>query len=91
MLFRSEKDSRGYTITRKGPIGGELGGLFHHHFGDDPAAQAATTMGGHKYQFKGVTEMSSPAYFKTELSMSIDGGAYKTLGRMLFEKQVPGK
>jgi len=90
-LTMIEKDSRGYTITRKGPIGGELGGLFHHHFGDDPALQPATDMGGHKYQFKGVTEMSSPAYFKTELSVSADGGPYKAFGRMLFEKQVPGK
>jgi hypothetical protein len=35
--------------------------------------------------------MSSPAYFKTELSVSADGGPFKTFGRMLFEKQVPGK
>ncbi|MFN7981282.1 MAG: hypothetical protein U0Q11_05440 [Vicinamibacterales bacterium] len=90
-LTMTEKDSRGFTITRKGPIGGELGGLFHHHFGDDPAAQPATDFGGHKYAFKGVTEMSSPAYFKTELSFSTDGGPYKTFGRMLFEKQLPGK
>lgn len=90
-LTMTEKDSRGYTITRTGKIGGELGGLFHHHFGDDAASQPATELGGHKYQFKGVTEMSSPAYFKTELSVSADGGPYKAIGRMLFEKQIPGK
>jgi len=88
VLTWSEKDSRGYTIVKTGPVGGELGGLFHHHFGDDPA-QPVTTFGGKKIKFKGITEMSSPAYYKTDIQMSIDGAPFVTYGRVMFEKQMP--
>jgi hypothetical protein len=86
----TEKDSRGYTIVRKGSVGGELGGLFHIHFGEDPT-QPVTTFGGKKIKFKGVTEMSSPAYNRTDMQMSIDGAPYVTYGRIMLEKQIPGK
>lgn len=88
VLTWNEKDSRGYTIVKVGPVGGELGGLFHHHFGDDSSA-LATTFAGKKYRFKGVTEMSSPAYFKTDFQISVDGAPFKAFGRMTFEKQLP--
>ncbi|HEY2153828.1 MAG TPA: hypothetical protein VGH34_23685 [Vicinamibacterales bacterium] len=85
ILAWSEKDSRGYTIARTGPVGGELGGTFHHHFGDDPSP-SVTTFGGRKIRFKGVTEMSSPAYYKTDMQLSIDGAPFVTYGRVLLEK-----
>jgi hypothetical protein len=88
VLTWSEKDSRGYTILKAGSVGGELGGLFHHHFGDDPATPA-TTFGGKKIRIKGITEMSSPAYYKTDMQMSIDGAPYVTYGRVMLEKQLP--
>jgi hypothetical protein len=90
VLTWTEKDSRGYTIVKQGPIGGELGGLFHHHFGED-ASTPATTVAGHKYQFKGVSEMSSPAYFKTDLQYSTDGGPFKSFGRVTYDKQLEKK
>jgi hypothetical protein len=88
VLNWTEKDSRGYTIAKQGPVGGELGGLFHHHFGDDPSTPA-TTAAGHNFKFKGVSEMSSPAYFKTDMQVSIDGAPFKTFGRVAYEKQLP--
>jgi hypothetical protein len=88
ILTWTEKDSRGFTIVRKGPVGGELGGLFHHHFGDDPATPV-TTFAGKKIQFKGITEMSSPAFYKTDIQMSIDGAPFVTYGREMLEKQLP--
>jgi len=87
VLTWTEKDSRGYTIVKSGPVGGELGGLFHHHFGDDPATPV-TTVGGKKIRFKGVTEMSSPAYYKTDMQISIDGGPFTSFGRLMLEKQL---
>jgi hypothetical protein len=89
ILTWTEKDSRGYTIVKQGPIGGELGGLFHHHFGEDNAAPA-TTLGGKSYRFKGVSEMSSPAFFKTDLQISENGQPFKSFGRIQFEKQIAG-
>jgi hypothetical protein len=88
-LTWTEKDSRGYTIVEKGPIGGELGGLFHFHFGDD-SATPATTLQGKQYRFKGVVEMSSPNYFKTDLQISEAGAPFKTFGRVTYDKQTPG-
>ena len=85
-LTWTEKDSRGYTIVEKGPIGGELGGLFHFHFGDDASAPA-TTLQGKQYRFKGVVEMSSPDYFKNDLQFSEAGGPFKTFGRITYDKQ----
>jgi hypothetical protein len=88
-LIWTEKDSRGYTIVNQGPIGGELGGLFHHHFGEDSTGPA-TTLQGKQYRFKGVTEMSSPAYFKTDLQISEGGQPFHTFGRIMYDKQTTG-
>ena len=83
-----EKDSRGYTIVKQGPVGGELGGLFHHHFGDAPSAQP-TTFAGKKIVFKGVSEMSSPAFYKTDMQIAIDGAPFVSYGRLTYSKQLP--
>jgi hypothetical protein len=88
ILTWSEQDSRGYTIVKSGPVGGELGGTFQHHFGDD-ASQPATTVGGKTVRFKGNTQMTSPAFYRTEMQMSIDGAPFVTYGRVLLEKPVP--
>jgi hypothetical protein len=85
-LTWTEKDSRGYTITEKGPIGGELGGLFHFHFGDDNSVPA-TMLAGKQYRFKGVVEMSSPDFFKNDLQISEGGGPFKTFGRVTYDKE----
>jgi hypothetical protein len=84
-LTWTEVDSRGYTFTRSGPVGGELGGLFHFHY--DQATPI--TAGGKKLLITGVSEMSSPAYFKADFKASIDGGPVMTFGRATFEKRVP--
>lgn len=89
VLSWTEKDSRGYTIAKQGAVGGELGGLFHHHFGDAPSTQP-TTFSGKKIRLKGVSEMSSPAYYKTDMQISIDGGPFVSYGRVTYSKQLPG-
>jgi hypothetical protein len=85
VLTWTEKDSRNYTIVKRGTVGGELGGTFQHHFGDDDA-QSVTTFGGKKIRFKGTTQMTSPAFYRTDMQMSIDGAPFVTYGRMLLEK-----
>ncbi|HUR34777.1 MAG TPA: hypothetical protein VM032_13335 [Vicinamibacterales bacterium] len=88
LLSWTEKDSRGYTIVKQGPVGGELGGLFHHHFGDDPSTQSIS-FSGRKIRVKGISEMSSPAFFKTDMQISIDGAPYVSYGRVTYSKQLP--
>lgn len=83
-LTWTEVDSRGYTLKRSGPVGGELGGLFHFHY-DEPTP---ITAGGKKIAITGVSEMSSPAYYKSDFKASIDGGPVMTFGRATFEKRV---
>ena len=48
-----------------------------------------TTFAGKKLKFKGSSEMSSPAFYKTDLQLSIDGAPFKTYGRVMFEKHLP--
>lgn len=88
VLSWSEKDSRGYTVVKAGPVGGELGGLFHHHFGEAPSG-APITVAGKKLRLKGVSEMSSPAFYKTDMQVSVDGGAFVSYGRVTYSKQLP--
>ncbi len=84
LLTWTEADSRGYTLTKSGVVGGELGGLFHHHFEDSPAM----TFAGKSMRITGVSEMSSPAFFKSDFKISIDGGPVATFGRTTYEKQM---
>jgi hypothetical protein len=84
-LVWTEVDSRGYTLVKQGPVGGELGGLFHHHF-DEPIPVA---VGGRRVAIKGVTEMSSPAFFKSDYQYGVDGTAMTTFGRASYAKTSP--
>jgi len=84
ILTWTEADSRGYTITRTGPVGGELGGLYHHHYDEG----TPMTFAGKKFVITGVSEMSSPAYYKSDFKISIDGAPPVTFGRATFEKRV---
>lgn len=79
-----ERDSRGYTFDKSGVVGGELGGLFHHHYEDAPPI----TVGGHTVRITGVSEMSSPAFFKSDSRISTDGGPTLAFGRATFEKRL---
>jgi hypothetical protein len=83
-LTWTETDSRGYAFTTAGPVGGELGGLFHYHFD----TTSPIKFEGKTIAFKGVFEMSSPAYFKIDYHASIDGGAAANFGRATFEKKL---
>jgi hypothetical protein len=85
-LTWTEVDSRGYTVATAGPVGGELGGLFHYHFG----TTAPVKIGGKAVALKGVFEMSSPAYFKIDYQFAVDGGPVGNFGRATFEKQLAG-
>jgi hypothetical protein len=82
-LTWTETDSRGYALTTRGPVGGELGGTFHYHFDTTAPIKA----GGNTIALKGVFEMSSPGYFKIDYQTSIDGGPSANFGRATFEKQ----
>jgi hypothetical protein len=86
-LTWTEVDSRGYTIATSGPVGGELGGLFHYHF----ETTAPVKTGSKSIALKGVFEMSSPAFFKIDYQFAVDGGAPANFGRATFDKQLTGQ
>lgn len=77
-----EVDSRGYTLDFSGGVGGELGGLFQHHFDETPTV----SVGGRRLRLTGVSQMSSPAFFRADLRIAIDGAAPQTFGRTTYEK-----
>lgn len=77
-----ETDSRGFTLDLSGGVGGELGGLFQHHFDETPPMSVA----GRTLRLTGVNQMSSPAFFRADFKIAIDGGATQTFGRTTYEK-----
>lgn len=83
-LAWTEVDSRGYTLVRSGVVGGELGGLFHHHFEDAPPI----TVRGQAIRITGVSEMSSPAYFKSDFKFAAGPGPVGPFGRTTYEKRM---
>ena len=50
---------------------------------------APITVAGKKLRLKGVSEMSSPAFYKTDMQISVDGGAFVSYGRVTYSKQLP--
>jgi hypothetical protein len=81
-----ETDSHGFELDKSGPVGGDLGGIFVHHWEGTPPV----TVGGHKVRLKGTTELSSPAAHRSDVQISIDDGPFGRFGRELFTKQVAG-
>ena len=59
------------------------GGLFHYHWNDD----MPISVRGAQVRLRGVTEMSSPAFYKTDLQISVDNAPFTTSGRSTFEKK----
>lgn len=71
-------------LTKTGPIGGDLGGYYTIHW-ETPAI----TRDGKTVRLKGKTQMLSPANYRLQVLISIDGGPFTNFGSPWFRKQVP--
>jgi hypothetical protein len=81
-VTRSETGFLGVSITCKGPIGGDLGGYYTIHWESDPVKK-----GGKSIRLKGKTHMLSPAHYRVQVMMSVDGGPFTNYGNAWFRKE----
>ncbi len=80
-----EEDTHGYTVVKSGPVGGELGGVFQHHWEDSPAFK----VGNEVVKLKGTTLMPSPAMHRYDMHIAVGDGPSMRFGTATFRKQLP--
>ncbi len=81
LVTRAETGLFGVTVTKTGPIGGDLGGYYTIHWESEPIKK-----GGKTIKLKGKTLMLSPAFYRLQVQISIDGGPWTNFGNPWFQK-----
>jgi hypothetical protein len=81
LVTRSETGLFGASIVKSGPIGGDLGGYYTIFWESEPIKKA-----GHTIKLKGKTLMLSPANYRMQVQISVDGGPYTNFGNPWFRK-----
>lgn len=83
IVTRSEKTGFfGVATTSTGPIGGDLGGYYTIHWETAPIVK-----GGKTIRLKGKTHMLSPAHYRLQVMISVDGGPFTNFGSPWFRKE----
>ena len=80
-VTRSESGLFGVSVVKTGPIGGDLGGYYTIHWESAPIKKS-----GKVIKLKGKTLMLSPAHYKVQVEISVDGGPFTSLGNAWFRK-----
>ncbi|MBK7598471.1 MAG: hypothetical protein IPJ07_08065 [Acidobacteria bacterium] len=81
IVTRTESALFGLSIKKTGPIGGDLGGYYTIFWETEPIKKDGKTV-----KLKGKTLMLSPANYRLQVQISIDGGPYKNFGNPWFTK-----
>jgi hypothetical protein len=76
-----ESDSRGFSLLKVGPVGGDPGGYFTYSWETPPV-----TVKGHTFRFAGTTLMSARGSFRYRPSISLDGIEWVSYGNPWFTK-----
>jgi hypothetical protein len=84
--YESEIEGEGPAGAFKGrattvPIGGDLGGYYTIFWESEPIKK-----GGKTIKLKGKTLMLSPAHYRLQVQISVDGGPYTNFGNPWFRK-----
>ncbi len=82
LLTRRDRDSRGFEIAWRGPIGGDLGGFYNIHYESEPF-----THKGHTIQLKMLMRLVSPLNFKVLAQIAVDGTEYTGFGNPWWQKR----
>lgn len=81
VVTRSEAALFGVPMVKTGPIGGDLGGYYTIFWETAPIKK-----GGHSVKLKGKTQMLSPANYRLQVQISVDGGPFTNFGNSWFRK-----
>ncbi len=82
-LTREVTDSRGYSYTQSGTIGGDLGGFFNIYYESEPF-----TAGGTSVRVKHSLRLSSPLNYRVATTVSQDGGPFTNYGTPWWRKEM---
>ncbi|MEW6130334.1 MAG: hypothetical protein AB1757_25080 [Acidobacteriota bacterium] len=80
-VMRAESGMFGINLIKSGTIGGDLGGYYTIFWETAPIKKQGKTI-----KLKGRTQMLSPASFRVQMQISVDGGAYTNFGNPWFRK-----
>ncbi|MGE0132220.1 MAG: hypothetical protein AB7U82_29410 [Blastocatellales bacterium] len=81
LVTRSQTGLFGVAMAKSGPIGGDLGGYYTIFWETQPIKK-----GGKTVKLKGKTLMLSPANYRLQVQISVDGGPYTNFGNPWFRK-----
>lgn len=81
VVHRRESGLFGLSVVKKGPIGGDLGGYYTIYWESEPIKKD-----GKVVKLKGKTLMLSPAHYRLQVEISVDGGPFTSLGSAWFRK-----
>jgi hypothetical protein len=80
-VTRFEVNNSGLALLKTGPIGGDLGGYYTIFWESAPIKKDGKTI-----KLKGKTLMLSPANYRLQVEISVDGGPYQNYGSPWFRK-----
>jgi hypothetical protein len=81
-LSRTVTDSRGYTYLQIGTVGGDLGGQFTIRFDSSPFVHKGQTI-----RIRSIMRLLSPFNYRTQTTISVDGGPFTNFGHPWFRKE----
>lgn len=83
-LTREVSDSRGYSYTQTGTIGGDLGGFYNVYLESAPF-----TVGGQSVRVKHLMRLTSPLNYRVSTTVSEGDGPFTNYGTPWWRKEGP--
>ncbi len=82
-MVRLENDSRGFKFLKTGPVGGDPGGYFSHHW-----ESALVVRGSEQVELSGRTFMLSPDATDVQMRIAVDGGPRSNFGTFRYQRVI---
>ncbi len=85
-ITRAVTDSRGFAYTQSGTVAGDLGGQFIIRLDGAPF-----THQGHSVRINSVMRLLAPLNYRTQTTVSVDGGPFTNYGNPWWRKDVTAR